>query len=79
MALEFKMKQLKMNSAKRIHWSEQIPFFSNTRDSFTLRHHQMVNTEIKLIIFFIAKDGEAVYSQQNENLELTVAQIISFS
>ena len=73
------MKQLKMNSAKRIHWSEQIPFFSNTRDSFTLRHHQMVNTEIKLIIFFIAKDGEAVYSQQNENLELTVAQIISFS
>jgi len=39
----------------------------------------MVNTEIKLIIFFIAKDGEAVYSQQNENLELTVAQIISFS
>ena len=39
----------------------------------------MVNTEIKLIIFFVAKDGEAVYSQQKQDLELTVAQIISFS
>ena len=39
----------------------------------------MANTEIKLIIFFVAKDGEAVYSQQKQNLELTVAQIISFS
>ena len=28
------------------------------------RHHQMVNTEIRLIIFFAAKDGEALYSQQ---------------
>ena len=39
----------------------------------------MVNTEIKLIIFFVAKDGEAVYSQQKQDLTLTVAQIISFS
>ena len=39
----------------------------------------MVNTEIKLITFFAAEDGEAVYSQQKQNLELTVAQIISFS
>ena len=38
-------------------------------------HHQMVNTETKLIIFFAAKDGEALYSQQNQDLELTVAQI----
>ena len=36
-------------------------------------------TEIKLIAFFVAKDGEAVYSQQKQDLELTVAQIISFS
>ena len=28
------------------------------------RHHQMVNTEIRLIIFFAAKDGAALYSQQ---------------
>ena len=38
----------------------------------------MVNTEIRLIIFFAAKDGEALYSQQKQDLELTVAQIISF-
>ena len=36
----------------------------------------MVNTEIRLIIFFAAKDGEALYSQQNQDQELTVAQII---
>ena len=35
----------------------------------------MVNTEIRLIIFFAAKDGEALYSQQNQDQELTVAQI----
>ena len=37
----------------------------------------MVNTEIKLIIFFVAKDGEALYSQQKQDLELTVAQIMN--
>jgi len=34
----------------------------------------MVNTEIRLIIFFAAKDGEALYSQQKQDRELTVAQ-----
>ena len=37
----------------------------------------MVNTEIRLIIFFTAKDGEALYSQQKEDQELTVAQIMN--
>ena len=37
----------------------------------------MVNTEIKLIIFFAAKDGEALYTQQKQDQELTVAQIIN--
>ena len=37
----------------------------------------MVNTEIGLIIFFAAKDGEALYSQQKQDRELTVAQIMS--
>ena len=32
----------------------------------------MVNTEIKLITFFVPKDGEDVYSQQKQNLELSV-------
>ena len=39
----------------------------------------MANTKIKLITFFVAKGGKAVYSQQKQDLELTVAQIISFS
>ena len=36
----------------------------------------MVNTEIRLIIFFEAKDGETLYSQQKQDRDLTVAQII---
>ena len=35
----------------------------------------MVNSEIRLIIFFADKDGEALYSQQKQDRELTVAQI----
>ena len=38
----------------------------------------MVNTKIRLIIFFAAKDGEALYSQQKQDWELTVAQIKCF-
>ena len=37
----------------------------------------MVNTEIRLIIFFPAKDGKALYSQQKQNQELTVAQAMN--
>ena len=37
----------------------------------------MVNTEIRLIIFFAAEDGEALYSQQKQDWELTVAQIMN--
>ena len=37
----------------------------------------MVNTEIRLIIFFAAKDGEALYSQQKQDWELTVVQIMN--
>ena len=37
----------------------------------------MVNTEIRLTILFAAEDGEALYSQQKEDLELTVAQTMS--
>jgi len=35
----------------------------------------MVNTEVRLIIFFAAKDGEALYSQRKQDWELIVAQI----
>ena len=37
----------------------------------------MDNTDIRVIIFFAAKDGEALYSQQKQDVELTVAQTIS--
>ena len=37
----------------------------------------MVNTEIRLIIFFAAKDGETVYSQQKQDQELTVADTMN--
>ena len=37
----------------------------------------MVSTEIRLIIFFEAKDGEALYTQQKQDWELTVAQIMN--
>ena len=37
----------------------------------------MVNTEIRLIIFFAAKDGEALYSQQKQDQELIVAKIMN--
>ena len=40
-------------------------------------HHQMVNTEIRLIISFAAKDGEALYSQQKQDEELTVAKTMN--
>ena len=49
----------------------------NTRDDPTHGHHQMVDTEIRLIIFFAAKDGEALYSHQKQDQELTVAQIMN--
>ena len=55
-----------------MHGPEQTPFSNNTRDNFTHGHQQMVNTEIKLITFFIAKDGKAAYSKQKQDLELTV-------
>ena len=49
----------------------------NTREDSTHGHHQMVNTEFRLIIFIAAKDGEALYSQQKQDQELTVAQIMN--
>ena len=53
------------------------PSSNNTTEDSKHGHHQMVNTEIRLIIFFAAKDGEALYSQQKPDQELTVAQIMN--
>ena len=51
---------------------------NNTKENSTHGHHQMVNTEIRLIIFFAVKEGEALYSQQKQGRELTVAYIMNF-
>ena len=53
--------------------------FPTTQETTPHGHQQMVNTKIRLIIFFAAKDGETLYSQQKQDLGLTVAQIVSFS
>ena len=48
-----------------------------TQEKTTHGHHQMVNTEIRLTMFFAGKYGEALYSQHKQDLDLTVAQIMS--
>ena len=40
-------------------------------------YHQMVDIEIRLILFFAAKDGEALYRQQKQNQKLTVSEIMN--
>ena len=56
--------RLTQSFAQRMHWSLQIPSCNNKKDDSTHRHYQMVSTEIRLIIFFAAEDGETLYSQQ---------------
>ena len=46
------------------------------RDNSIHGHHQIVNTKIRLIRFFAAEDGEALHSQQKQDRELNVAQIM---
>ena len=60
-----------------MHWSEKTLPSNNVRDNSTHGHHQMANTKVRLIIFFAAKNGEALYSQQKQDQELTVAQIMN--
>ena len=55
----------------------QTPSSNNTREDSIHGHHQMVDTEIRLIIFFAAKDGEGLYSQQKQDQELTMALIMN--
>ena len=50
---------------------------NNTRDNSTHGYHKMVNTKIRLTVFFAAEDGESLYSQQKQDWELTVAQIMN--
>ena len=74
LALEYKMKQAKANRVLPRegtgHSKQPLP----TTQEKTLR---MVNTKIRLIIFLAAEDGEVLYSQQKQDQELTVAQIMN--
>ena len=40
-------------------------------------HHQIANIETRLIILFAAKDRETLYSQQKQDQEQTVAEIMN--
>ena len=59
----------KMSHASKVSFAKkmQTPFSNNTREDSTHGHHQMVNTKIRLIIFVVAKDGEALYSEQKQD------------
>ena len=60
-----------------MHWWQKTPTSNNTRDDSTHGHHPMVNTNIRWIISFAAKDGETQYDQQKQDWELTMAQIMN--
>ena len=61
----------------REHTSHSKHPLPTTQEKTTHGHHQMVNTEIRLTIFFAAEDGETLYSQQKQDQELTVDQIMN--
>ena len=53
------------------------PIFISEKGGRKEGSYQMVNIEIRLIIFFAGKDREALYSQQKQDQKLTVAQIMN--
>ena len=61
----------------REHTSHRKHPLPKTQEKTTRGHQETVNTKIRLIIFFAAKDGETLYSQQKQDQELTVAQIMN--
>ena len=60
----------------REHTGHSKQSLSITEDDSMHGHLHMANTKIRLIILFAAIDGEAVYSQQKQDLDLTMAQIM---
>ena len=55
----------------------KAPFKAQAHTMSTCGHHQKFNTKIRLIIFFATEDEEALYSQQKQDPELTVSQVMS--
>ena len=80
MALEYGMKQGKANRVlpreSTGHNKHPLPTTQEKTLHMDITLH-MANTKIRLIIFFAAKDGEALYSQQKQDQELTVAQTMN--
>ena len=38
----------------------------------------MVKTKVRMIVFLVAEDGETLYSEQKEDVELTLAKIMNY-
>ena len=55
----------------------KTPSSNNTREDSTHGHHQMANTEIRLIIYICSQRWRRLYSHQKQDWELTVAQIMN--
>jgi len=78
LVLEYRKKKAKVNRVlPREHTGYSKHPLPTTQEKTTHGHHQIANTKIRLIIFFAAKDGEALYSQQKQDWELSVAQIMN--
>ena len=73
------MKQSKANRVlpreRTGHSKHPLP---TTQEKTLHGYHQMVKTEIRLIVFFAAKSSETLYSQQKQDWKLTVAQVMNF-
>ena len=79
MALEYIIRRSKANRvlARECTGHSKHPLPSTQEKTLHMDISRWSNTEIRLIIFFAAKDGEAIYRQQKQDRELTVAQIIN--
>ena len=79
MALEYKMKQ----GQRLIEFCQENTlviantFFQQSKRRLYTWTSPNVNIKIRLIMFFAAEDGEALYNQQKQDQELIVAQIMN--
>ena len=73
------MKQVKVNRVlpRECTGHSKHPLPTTQENTLHMDITRWPNTEIRLIIFFAAKDGEALYSQQKQDRELIVAQIMN--
>ena len=62
--------------AKRMHWSEQTPYSNKTRELYTLTSPDGQNQN-QIDYILCSQDGEPLYSQQKQDQEMTVVQIMN--